>query len=165
MAKRSRRKASEIDKLRNKMLKIVQREGEISLTNMVRQYGASVGVKDTPSDKNLAKRQLDVLAKSGSIRFQRHGRELIARSTSPAPPQAAARPVAAVPQPAAVAAVATPGLPTAPPPATPLAASGQAGTPQLAAIRLYTHHMRELSNSLQQQVSGLVQMIVQASGQ
>lgn len=161
MAKRSRRKASEIEKLRNKMLKIVQREGEISLTNMVREYGRSVGVKDTPSDKNLAKRQLDVLAKSGSIRFERHGRELIARSTGPAPQSVPPQPVTAVRQPAAVAAVATPGLPAVPP----APATAQASSPQLTAIRLYSQHMRDLSSTLEQQVSSLVQMVVQAAGQ
>ncbi len=148
MEKRTRRKASEIEKLRNKMLKIVQREGEISLTSLVRQYGASVGIKDSASDKNLAKRQLDILAKSGSISFDRHGRDLIARSAAPVGQQAA------VVQPAMATAV--PSLVSPAPPAG-------ASLPELKAARVYTRHLLDFSKSLQQQVDDLVRMIERAT--
>jgi len=158
MKKRSRRKVSEIEKLRSKMLKIVKLEGEISLTSLVRQYGASVGIKDTASDKHLAKRQLDILAKSGGISFDRHGRDLIARSAAPAAQQAAAPPAAAA-QPGAIAALASPGLPvaSAAPPV------GSASAPELAAVRVYSQYMKGFSKSLRQQVSTLVRMIEQAT--
>jgi len=42
------------------------------------KYGPEVDVKNTPSDKNLIKRQMDQLAARGEIEFRREGRELIA---------------------------------------------------------------------------------------
>lgn len=154
MGKRSRRKASEIDKLRSKMLKIVQRESEITLTSLVRQYGASIGIRDTPSDKNLAKRQLDVLAKNGSIEFNRFGRDLVAKAAAPAGVQAAphyAAPAAAQAVAPVVQAPAAGGL------------AAHAATPELQAIRAYANQMGELSNALQQQLQILVRMVDQSA--
>ena len=79
MQKRTRRKASEIERLRSKILKVVKKERNITLTDLVRLYGASIGIRDTPSDKNLAKRQLDTLANADHISFKRNGRDLVAR--------------------------------------------------------------------------------------
>ena len=158
MKKRSRRKAREIEKLRSKMFRIVQQEGEISLTSLVRQYGASVGIKGTASDKNLAKRQLDILAKSGRIHFDRHGRDLIARSAAAGIEQAEAPPATATP-PGAIAVAATPGLPAASQ-ALPV---GSASAPELEVVRVYSRQMKDFSKSLAQQVSALVRMIEQAA--
>lgn len=154
MEKRSRRKASEIEKLRSKMLKIVQRESEITLTNLVRQYGASIGIRDTPSDKNLAKRQLDVLAKDGNIEFNRLGRDLVAKASAPAGEAAAPQYEAPAAGPQAVAA------PTLQIPAAPAAASATT-TPELQAIRAYAQQMEAFSKSLQQQLEILIRMVQQ----
>lgn len=169
MKKRTRRKASEIERLRNKILRIVKKDRRISLTAMVAHYGVQMGVRNTPSDKNLVKRQLDVLAKSGDIDFGRAGRDLVARYTGPDVADASIgeeQEAAAAPAPAAIAAPApAPVLaPAAIPAAAPSAPAVAIGSnADLAVIRAYARQVEEFSRTLQDQVATLVRMVEKAS--
>jgi hypothetical protein len=78
MKKRKRRSSMDVKKLQERFLQAVRDEGRISLTGLIMKYGPEVEVKNTPSDKNLVKRQMDQLAARGEIEFRREGRELIA---------------------------------------------------------------------------------------
>ena len=148
MAKRTRRKASEIEKLRNNILKVVQTEGRITLTDLVRQYGTSIGIRDTPSDKNLAKRQLDILAKGDRVNFRRSGRDLVAEYRAPEEEKPVEAPVAA---------------PEAPGDGAPAAPTGTGGGDELDVIKAYALQVEEFSKSLQRQVSTLVRMVERAT--
>ena len=78
MKKRKRRSSMDVKKLQERFLQAVRDEGRISLTGLIMKYGPEVDVKNSPSDKNLIKRQMDQLAARGEIEFRREGRELIA---------------------------------------------------------------------------------------
>lgn len=153
--KRTRRKASEIERLRAKIFGVIQKENKINLTDLVGLYGSSLGVRDTASDKNLVKRQLDVLADSGRIHFGRDGRNLIARLVaspgafnSPAAAPMEAAPMAAAPAPHAE--------------AEPVAAPDISPT-DLDVIKAYAAQVEEFSRTLHAQISTLVRMIDRAS--
>lgn len=68
----------DVKKLQERFLQAVRDEGRISLTGLIMKYGPEVEVKNSASDKNLVKRQMDQLAARGEIEFHREGRELIA---------------------------------------------------------------------------------------
>ncbi|HSR51525.1 MAG TPA: hypothetical protein VLV83_11900 [Acidobacteriota bacterium] len=148
--KRTRRKAAEIEKLRNKILKIVKREKDITLTNLVRQYGASIGIRNTPSDKNLAKRQLDILAKGPDIQFNRQGRDLVAqyKGEEEKPAEAAESRESAE------------GAPT---PVAEALAEGNVPAVELDVIKAYARQVEEFSKTLQRQIATLVRMVDRAS--
>ena len=170
--KRHRRKANEIRQLRNKLLEAVKKEGRINLTDLVGLYGPSIGIKDTPSDKNLAKRQLDILAKQGRIKVRREGRDLVATAQPMAEPAIPAPPTPPAAEPAIPA---SPTAPTAepaipPPPAPPAvkpaqqpepaaAPSEAVRNPELEVIKAYAQQLDALTESLQQQVRTLVKMV------
>jgi len=78
MKKRKRRTLNEIRKIREQLLETVNSVGRITLSQLVGEHGAKIGVKDTPSDKNLVKKQLDLLAKGSEIEFVKVGRDLVA---------------------------------------------------------------------------------------
>ncbi len=78
MKKRKRRTLNEIRKIREQLLETVNSVGRITLSQLVGEHGAKIGVKDTPSDKNLVKKQLDLLAKGDEIEFVKVGRDLVA---------------------------------------------------------------------------------------
>ncbi|HSR69333.1 MAG TPA: hypothetical protein VLU25_15465 [Acidobacteriota bacterium] len=147
--KRTRRKAAEIEKLRNKILKIVKREKEITLTSLVRQYGASIGIRNTPSDKNLAKRQLDILAKGPDVEFNRQGRDLVARyeGQEEKPAEAASES----------------GEAAAPTPVAEALAEGNVPAVELDVIQAYARQVEEFSKALQKQIATLVRMVDRAS--
>jgi hypothetical protein len=113
----------------------IKKEGRISLTELISKYGGEVDVKNTPSDKNLVKRQLDQLARSGQIEFRREGRELVAESarTESAEELAAqAKPVFEMP---------------------PM---------ELDVVRAYARQVEDFARTLLDQVSTLVRMIERA---
>lgn len=157
--KRRRRKASEIEKIRSKLKEVVKKEGRISLTDLVKLYGASMGLKDTISDKALAKRQLDLLASTGDIEFQRDGRDLVAEHKPPPQPAPPPQQFIYTPRPAQKT--------VPPPPATPAPqedtpeATPSSTTPnlELQAIRAYAEQVQALATTLQQQVETLVRMV------
>lgn len=178
MQKRSRRKASEIEKLRGKILKIVKREGRISLTNLVRHYGSSIGIRNTPSDKNLCKRQLDILAKTTNIVFGRNGRDLYAQWVGEEEPAIQEVGVPAELERPPAAAISMPVNEPAPPPAVP--AQAEAETPveapapppmpdlskaELKAIVAYARQVEAFAKTLQDQVATLVAMVNRAAGE
>lgn len=136
MEKRKRRKAREIRRIREQLLKAVRSEGTVSLTHLVDKYGSQVGVKNTPSDKNLVKRQLDQLAKEGSLQFERKGRDLVASIG----PLKGAEPVR--------------GRVLASPAAAPAAPGAE-----LDVLKAYALQLEEFSKTLQEQISGLVRLI------
>ena len=144
--KRHRRKASEIRKLRGKLLETVQNEGRITLTDLVALYGPSIGIRDTISDKGLAKRQLDILAREKAILFRRDGRDLVAAAKpSPQPPTTPAPALAPTTKPA-----------QQPTPAEPVQANQ---TPELQALKAYAQHIEAFAEALKQQVTSLVKMV------
>ncbi len=82
MKKRSRRTLVEIRQIRDQAKAMVDKHGELTLSQLIGLYGSSLGVRDTPSDKNLVKKQLDRLAGSGEIDFLKVGRDLVAKTKS-----------------------------------------------------------------------------------
>lgn len=178
MEKRRRRTAKEIRKLRSDLQKIVKSERRISLTDLVRDHGAEIGIRDTVSDKNLAKRQLDILASGNDYRFQREGRDLVASwREKPTPAAAPARPAAAPAAPAPAAAAPAAAAPAAPAPEpapepAPAAAPPSVAEPEgtaaappsdLAAIRAYVLHVEAFAKTLQHQLETLAEMLDRAS--
>ncbi len=79
MNKRKRRTLNEIRKIRELLHVAVEDAGTITLSQLVGKHGSRIGVKNTPSDKNLVKKQLDQLAKEGKIEFVKIGRDLVAK--------------------------------------------------------------------------------------
>ncbi len=138
--RRKRRSSLEVKKLQEHFLRAVQQEGRISLSGLIEKYGAEVDVKNTPSDKNLVKRQMDQLADEGKIEFQRAGRELIAQMPS---------------QPAKSEDAREQALGSS-------AESRQSST-DLAVIRAFAVQLEEFSRTLQEQISTLVRMVEKAS--
>ncbi|MFB3906385.1 MAG: hypothetical protein ACE15E_23320 [Acidobacteriota bacterium] len=126
-------------KLQQHFLQGVRQEGRISLSGLIEKYGPEVDVRNTPSDKNLVKRQMDQLAAEGEIQFYRVGRELIAQI-----PQAKSAGAEGQPQPAA-----STGSPKSP--------------NDLAVIRAFALQLEEFSRTLQEQISTLVRMVEKAS--
>ena len=176
--KRRRRKTSEISKLRNKLLEAVKKEGRITLTDLVGLYGLDIDIRDTISDRNLAKRQLDILAHANEIQFSREGRDLVATAPTPKP-EPAPVPIPATPPP-------TPSEPAATPPTTepaakpepapapspapapqPLEAASEPSKPapelrehpELEAIKAYGKQLEAFSKTLLQQINTLVKML------
>ena len=82
MDKRRRRTLVEIRQIRDQVKSMVDKHGELTLSQLVGRYGNLLGVRDTPSDKNLVKKQLDRLSSSGEIDFTKVGRDLVAKSQS-----------------------------------------------------------------------------------
>lgn len=80
MIKRRRRTLNEIRKIRELLHVTVEDAGTITLSQLVGRHGGRIGVKNTPSDKNLVKKQLDQLAKEGKIEFVKVGRDLVAKA-------------------------------------------------------------------------------------
>jgi hypothetical protein len=112
----------------------IKREGRISLTDLISKYGSQVDVKNTPSDKNLVKRQLDQLARSGQIEFRREGRELVAESSSrPSAEELAAQ-----------------------------AKQLELPPTELDVVRAYARQVEDFARTLQEQVTTLVRMIERA---
>ena len=128
-------------KLQDHFLRAVQQEGKISLSGLIEKYGADVDVKNSPSDKNLVKRQMDQLASQGEIEFHRAGRELIAQMP------------------------ALPGKDEEP--KEQLGRGGSGNTPaspaDLTVIRAFAVQLEEFSRTLQEQISTLVRMVEKAS--
>jgi hypothetical protein len=139
--RRKRRSSFEVKKLQQHFLQAIQQEGRISLSGLVEKFGAEMDVKNTPSDKNLVKRQMDQLAAEGEIEFYRAGRELIAQMPSqPAKSENAEE--------------------HAPP--APSADSFQSSA-DLAVIRAFAVQLEEFSRTLHEQISTLVRMVEKAS--
>ncbi len=82
MDKRRRRTLVEIRQIRDQVKSMVDKHGELTLSQLVGRYGNLLGVRDTPSDKNLVKKQLDRLSSSGEIDFTKVGRDLVAKTRS-----------------------------------------------------------------------------------
>ncbi|MEE8586219.1 MAG: hypothetical protein V3T83_15350 [Acidobacteriota bacterium] len=163
MEKRRRRTAKEIRKLRSDLQKIVKSERRISLTDLVRDHGAEIGIRDTVSDKNLAKRQLDILASGNDYRFQREGRDLVASwREKPTPAAAPARPAAAPAAPAPEPAP-EPAPAAAPPSVAEPEGTAAAPPSDLAAIRAYVLHVEAFAKTLQHQLETLAEMLDRAS--
>ena len=136
--KRRRRKASEIRRLRTKLLEAVKKEGRSTLTDLIVLYGASIGIKDTPYDKIFARKQLAILAQEDKINLQLDGINLVTSAKpSPRPPT-------------------TPEPPAAPRPAEP---AEEIRNAELDAIKAYAQQVESFAESLQQQVRNLVEMI------
>ncbi|MEE8586678.1 MAG: hypothetical protein V3T83_17695 [Acidobacteriota bacterium] len=124
----------------------MKKEGRISLTDLVGLYGASIGIKDTLSDKSLAKRQLDILAQEKAIIFRRDGRDLVAAAKpSPQPPTTPAPPAAPTAEPVEQAESAQP--------------AEEVQSPELQAIKAYAQQLEAFAETVQQQVSNLVKMV------
>ncbi len=140
MKKRKRRTLNEIRKIREELLSTVNRVGQITLSQLVGEHGESIGVKDTPSDKNLVKKQLDHLAKLNQLDFVKMGRDLVAK---PKESEAAAAPAAA--------AADAPG-------------EAAASTSDLSVIRAYAVQVEEFAKTLQGQIRTLVRMVEKANG-
>ncbi len=134
MKRRRRRSSKEVKKIQERFLEAVQREGRISLTDLISKYGPELDVRNTPSDKNLVKRQLDQLDRNGEIDFRREGRELIAhrKVEETAPEETLAAEAAS------------------PPPPTP---------PDLAVIKTFALQLGEFAKSLHEQIETLVRMV------
>ncbi len=129
-------------RLQEHFLRAVQQEGKISLSGLIEKYGAEVDVKNSASDKNLVKRQMDQLAALGEIEFHRAGRELIAQMPS--------RPAKGEEQGEQLARGASTG-------------SSQSGAADLLVIRAFAVQLEEFSRTLQEQISTLVRMVEKAS--
>jgi len=138
--RRKRRSSLEVKRLQEHFLKAIEQEGRISLSGLIEKYGAEVDVKNTASDKNLVKRQIDQLAAEGKIEFQRVGRELIAQVPSqPAKSEDTAGQTSGHP------------------------AENWQASPDLAVIRAFAVQLEEFSKTLQEQISTLVRMVDKAS--
>lgn len=157
--KRRRRKASEIEKIRARLQEAVKKEGRISLTDLVGMYGASIGIKETISDKALAKRQLDLLASTGDIEFQRDGRDLVAEYKPP--PRPAPRPQQPLytTRPAEKAEPPPPAMPAPQEDTAEATPSPTAPNLELQAIKAYAKQVHALAETLQQQVNVLTEML------
>jgi hypothetical protein len=138
--RRKRRSSLEVKKLQEHFYRAVQKEGRISLSGLIENYGPEVDVKNTPSEKNLVKRQMDQLAAEKKIEFQRAGRELIAQM--PSQPEKS--------------------LGTHEQPGISSAESRQSSA-DLAVIRAFAVQLEEFSKTLQEQISTLVRMVDKAS--
>ncbi len=156
MEKRRRRTAKEIRKLRSDLREIVKRERRITLTDLVRDHGAAIGIRDTVSDKNLVKRQLDILASGNDCRFQREGRDLVASWREKPTPAPAPTPPAAAP-------AAEPAPEPTPPPAAEPAPAAAAPSADLAAIRVYAQQVEAFAKTLQHQLETLAEMLDRAT--
>ncbi len=137
-----RRKAAETQRIGRSVLKIVQTEGKITLTDIISKHGARIGVKHSPNDKALIKRQLSHLAQSGQIQFGREGRNIVAVATT---------------QPTSRAASA--GAPSSPPASASPVSVPSATAPQLEAIEAYAEQLQEFGRTLQDQIATLLRMI------
>ena len=135
MKKRRRRSGSEIQKVRDHFLGAVLGEGKISLTELVAKYGSEINVRNTASDKNLVKRQLDQLSREGALELRRDGRDLVARASEDRQPTVEATP----------------------------AAETHHTPDDLDVIRAYARQLEEFSRTLQDQVSTLVRMVEKAA--
>jgi hypothetical protein len=122
--------------LQDHFLQAIEQEGKVSLTALISKYGPEVDVRNTASDKNLVKRQLDQLAGTGDIEFRREGRELIAQSVPEAADDEAIM--------AEMAAM-------------------RVGPVDLAVIRAYAVQVEEFSRTLQEQIATLVRMVEKAA--
>ncbi len=145
--KRRRRKASEIRRLRTKLLEAVKKEGRISFTSLVDLYGPSIGIKDTPSDKIFGRKQLAILAQENKINVQQDGINLVASAkpspqppTTPAPHPAPTEKPAQQPEPAA-------------------APTGAVRTPELQAVKAYAQQVEAFAETLHRQVRTLAKMV------
>ncbi len=137
MKKRKRRTLNEIRKIREQLLETVNSVGRITLSQLVGEHGAKIGVKDTPSDKNLVKKQLDLLAKGDEIEFVKVGRDLVA---NPMPEEAPGT------GDGSDAAFADMLIPT-----------------DLSVIRAYAVQVEEFAKTLQTQIRTLVRMVEKAN--
>jgi len=139
--RRKRRSSLEVKKLQAHFLQAVQQEGRISLSGLIEKYGTEVDVKNSPSDKNLVKRQMDQLAAEGEIEFHRAGRELIAQMPSrPAKSEDSEEQT----------------LPVS-------STDSWQSSAELAVIRAFAVQLEEFSKTLQEQISTLVRMVEKAS--
>jgi len=139
--RRKRRSSLEVKKLQEHFLQAVQQEERISLSGIIEKYGAAVDVKNSPSDKNLVKRQMDQLAAEGKIEFHRAGRELIAQM-----PAQAAKILDTDEEP------------------LPVPSTGPwQGPADLIVIRAFAVQLEEFSKTLQEQIATLVRMVEKAS--
>jgi len=129
-----------VKKLQAHFLEAVQQEGRISLSGLIEKYGADVDVKNSPSDKNLVKRQMDQLAAEGEIEFHRAGRELIAQMPSQPQKREESEQQAA-----------------------PVPVTDWQSSSELAVIRAFAVQLEEFSRTLQEQISTLVRMVDKAS--
>lgn len=136
MKKRKRRTLNEIRKIREEVLATVNRVGQITLSQLVGEHGENIGVKDTPSDKNLVKKQLDRLARQNQLEFVKMGRDLVAK-----------------PNPAEETSKAAEVLGSEPP------AAGN----DLSVIRAYAVQVEEFAKTLQGQIRTLVRMVEKAT--
>jgi hypothetical protein len=137
MRRRKRRSSSEVKRLQDHFLQAIQREGRLSLSGLISKYGPEVEVRNTASDKNLVKRQLDQLASRGDIEFRREGRELIAQSI----PEGKLHDEEIMEE----------------------LASGRFGPVDLTVIRAYAVQVEEFSRTLQEQIATLVRMVEKAA--
>ncbi len=136
MKKRKRRTLNEIRKIREQLLETVNSVGRITLSQLVGEHGAKIGVKDTPSDKNLVKKQLDLLAKNDEIEFVKVGRDLVANPMPEETPGAGDGSEAALNM----------LIPT-----------------DLSVIRAYAVQVEEFAKTLQTQIRTLVRMVEKAN--
>ncbi|MFQ5738042.1 MAG: hypothetical protein ACE5JX_03445 [Acidobacteriota bacterium] len=146
MKKRKRRTLSEIRNIREQLLIAVEQDGKVTLSQLVARHGIKIGVKNTPSDRNLVKKQLDQLAQTNQIQFGKVGRDLVAQSRTQRPETAVKSPpvvAAAAPAPAPVQQV---------PPAN------------LSAIRAYAVQLEEFAKTLTAEIQTLVRMVEKAAG-
>ncbi len=131
--KRKRRTLKEIRVIREGLLKTVNAAETVTLSQLVSDHGSTIGVRNTPSDKNLVKKQLDRLAKSGQIEFVKVGRDLVARTPSASSQEGE------------------------------LALASSNGRPNLAVIRSYAILLEEVAKTLQGQIRTLIRMVEKAT--
>lgn len=81
--KRSRRTLKEVRAVRKRLLEVLAKHTQLSLSQIM-EFGDEIGVRDTPSDRSLVKKQLDYLEELGSIELSKVGRNWIARLVTPA---------------------------------------------------------------------------------
>ena len=145
MKKRNRRTLNEIRSIRQQLLTTVGQHGRLTLSQLVGEHGESIGVRNTPSDKNLVKKQLDRLAKSGRIDFVKVGRDLVAKAQREESASSEIRTGESFP-------------------ATATSGNGQRGTDSdLAVIRAYAIQLEEFAKTLQGQIRTLVRMVEKAA--
>ena len=157
---RKRRTAAEIARLREFFFKTVTKAGPITLNQLMASHAKEVGINDSPSGKNLVKRQLSLLAKDNQIEFRRQGRDLLAGPLRArlarrvaAPTEKKVKPPVASPRPAAQRPLQPPTSRTT----KASVASQQQG--QLEAIRAYARTVESFSSALQNQVGVLVRIV------
>lgn len=142
--KRKRRTLAEIHEIRDQLLSIVERHERLTLSQIVSSFGKVVGVKNTPSDKNLVKKQLDRLAKDGQINFIKTGRDLVATKRGDRPGSGEAQLIQT-----------EEGIQ--------LTQGDRVLAPNLAAIRAYAQQLDEFARTLQGQIRTLIRMIERAT--